>query len=157
MKLKVGQKAPEFSLPDKDEKIHNLSDYLGKWVLVYFYPTDDTPGCTTEACGFRDNLPHFENLSVEIIGISVQDEKSHAKFAKKYNLPFTLLADKNKEVVNLYGVWAPKKLFGREFLGTRRTSFLINPEGTIVKIYENVRPPKHPTHVLEDLKSLKVA
>lgn len=152
---KVGDSAPNFELPDKDNQVHKLKDYQGKWLLLYFYPTDDTPGCTTEACGFRDNLPKFHDLKAEIVGISVQDPISHTKFSEKYKLPFTLLADVDKEVVNQYGVWAPKKLFGKEFLGTKRTSFLINPSGKIVKVYENVRPNKHPEQVLADLATFQ--
>lgn len=151
----VGEKALDFQLPDQDNKIHQLKEYLGKWLLLYFYPTDDTPGCTKEACGFRDNLPKFHGLKAEIVGISVQDTLSHAKFTQKYSLPFTLLADTDKKVVKKYGVWAPKKLFGREYLGTLRTSFLINPAGIIVKIYEKVNPLRHPGEVLTDLKIVR--
>ncbi len=155
MNLTTGQPAPDFNLPDKDGKTHSLTDYKGKWLLIYFYPTDDTPGCTTEACTFRDNLPKFKDLKAEVVGISTQDSASHTKFASKYQIPFTLLADTEKEVVNKYGVWAPKKMFGREFLGTKRTSFLINPSGIITRIYENVRPLTHPAQVLEDLRALQ--
>lgn len=155
MKLAVGQEAPDFNLPDKDAKSHSLHDYQGKWLLLYFYPADDTPGCTTEACGFRDNLPKFKDLKAEVVGISTQDSTSHTKFATKYQLPFTLLADTAKKTVSDYGIWAPKKMFGKEFFGTKRTSFLIDPQGKIVRIYENVRPPKHPQQVLEDLRKVR--
>lgn len=151
MQLAKGDMAPQFNLPDKDGQLHSLAGYLGKWLLVYFYPHDDTPGCTKEACGFRDNLPKFQDLKAEIVGISVQDSRSHTKFSAKYKLPFTLLADTNKEVVEKYGVWDLKKFLGREYHGTKRTSFLIDPEGKIVKIYEKVNPQKHPTEVLSDL------
>lgn len=154
MKLSIGQTAPEFSLPDQDGMIHSLSDYKGQWVLVYFYPKDDTPGCTTEACSLRDNLPHFTNHKVEILGISADTVKSHKKFAEKYTLPFTLLADEEKKVVNAYDVWHPKKFMGREFMGVLRTSFLVDPTGKIAKIYEGVKPAEHAAEVLHDLQSL---
>lgn len=154
MDLKVNDQAPNFKLPDQNGKIHSLADYKGKWVLIYFYPKDDTPGCTKEACGFRDKLPKFQDLKVTILGISVQDSVSHAKFAQKYQLPFTLLADQDKEIVNKYGVWGLKKFIGKIYYGTLRTSFLINPEGKIAKIYEKVKPEKHIDEVLADLNSL---
>jgi peroxiredoxin Q/BCP len=147
--------APAFSLPDQDGKMHSLADYRGEWVLLYFYPKDDTPGCTKQACAIRDSFPSFKELSAVVLGISVDSVKSHRKFADKYELPFTLLADENKEVVNLYGVWGPKKMMGREFDGTFRTSFLVNPEGVIEKVYENVDPDSHAATALADLKMLQ--
>lgn len=155
MKLVIGQDAPQFSLPDQNGRAHALKDYKGKWVLVYFYPKDDTPGCTTEACSVRDNLPKFTNMDVTVLGISTDGVKSHKKFAEKYGLPFLLLADEQKEVVTLYDVWAPRKFMGREFLGTLRTSFLITPEGKIAKIYEQVKPAEHAKDVLSDIISLQ--
>jgi peroxiredoxin Q/BCP len=152
--LKEGKVAPSFSLNDQDGKTHKLSAYKGKWVLLYFYPKDDTPGCTKQACGIRDEFPAFKKLGCVVFGISTDTEKSHKKFEEKYKLPFTLLADSDKKVVEKYGVWAPKKFMGREFLGTQRTSFLISPEGKIAKIYENVKPPVHAEAVLADLKAL---
>ena len=149
--INVFQKAPEFSLPDQEGKIHKLSDYLGKMVLIYFYPKDDTPGCTKEACSFRDNLPHFEKTGLIILGISTDSVVSHGKFADKYKLPFTLLSDYNHEVVKAYEVWGPKKFLGKEFLGTKRTSFLIDKKGQIIKIYENVKPAAHAQEVLSDI------
>jgi thioredoxin-dependent peroxiredoxin len=154
MTLQTGKKAPQFSLPDQDGKMHALKDYLGSWVLLYFYPKDDTPGCTKEACTFRDNLPKFKKIDVPIFGISVDTVKSHKKFSEKYKLPFTLLADENKEVVEKYGVWQLKKFMGREYMGTVRNSYLINPQGKIAKIYESVKPEKHPEEVLKDIKAL---
>ena len=151
MKLRVGQLAPDFSLPDQNGKKHKLSDYKGKWVLIYFYPKDDTPGCTKEACSIRDNFPKFKKLKIAVLGISVDSVKSHAKFVKKYHLPFTLLADEDKNVVKKYSVWSKKKFMGREYMGTPRTSFLIGPNGKIEKIYENVKPETHAEEVLEDL------
>ena len=151
MKLKEGQLAPDFSLPDQNGKEHKLSDYKNRWVLIYFYPKDDTPGCTKEACSIRDNFPKFKKLKVAVLGISVDSVKSHAKFVKKYNLPFTLLADEDKNIVKKYGVWQKKQFMGKEYMGTLRTSFLIDPSGKIAKIYENVKPEIHAEEVLKDL------
>lgn len=152
---KVGDKAPEFNLPDQNGKIHNLSDYKGKWVLVYFYPKDFTPGCTTEACTLRDAFPNFTKTKAEVLGISIDSVESHKKFAEHYEIPFTLLADSEKKVVNLYGVWGKKKFLGREFFGTLRTSFLVNPQGKIAKVYEKVNPVVHAKQVLKDLETLE--
>ena len=154
MHLQVGQKAPEFTLSDQDGKEHKLSDFLGRWVLLYFYPKDDTPGCTTEACTIRDNFPHFEKSELIVLGVSVDSVKSHKKFAEKYHLPFTLLSDEEKKVVEAYGVWQKRKFMGREFMGTVRSSFLIDPEGKIAKIYEEVKPDKHAAEVLSDVTAL---
>ena len=121
MTLVVRDKAPDFELPDQNGKTHKLSYYLGKKVLLYFYPRDFTSGCTVEACQIRDSFPKFENVKAKVLGISTDSIESHKKFADKYELPFTLLADTNKEVVNLYGVWRPKKFLGKEYLGTVRT------------------------------------
>ena len=153
--LHIGDKAPEFTLPDQNEKTHSLSSYLGEWVLVYFYPKDDTPGCTKEACASRDSYPDFKRLKLTVFGISTDSVKSHGKFASKYELPFTLLSDAEKKAVNNYGVYGKKKFMGREYMGTLRASFLIDPRGNIVKIYENVKPEAHAQEVLSDLNSLK--
>lgn len=154
MNLKVGQKAPSFKLPDQDGIMHQLKDYAGQWLLIYFYPKDDTPGCTTEACSLRDNLPKFKKGQAAIVGVSVDSVKSHNKFAIKYKLPFTLLADENKEMVEKYGVWAEKSMYGRKYMGTLRTSFLVDPTGKIAKIYEKVKPGTHAEEILKDLASL---
>ena len=154
-KIKLGKTAPDFTLSDQDGKSHKLSDYKKQWTLVYFYPNDDTPGCTKEACAIRDMMPDFKKLGLRVFGISIQDTKSHKKFAEKYRLPFTLLADSDKEVVTKYGVWGKKKFMGREYMGTLRISFLIDPKGKIVKIYEKVRPEIHAEEILKDLKQLK--
>jgi peroxiredoxin Q/BCP len=151
MRLKVGDIAPEFELPDQNGKACKLADYRGGKVLIYFYPKDDTPGCTTEACQLRDNLPKFKGTKVTVLGISTDSTESHKKFSQKYNLPFTLLADVNKEVVKTYDVYKPKKFLGREFLGTLRTSFLVDEGGKILKIYENVKPAIHAEEILGDL------
>ena len=155
--LKVGKVAPVFTLTDQNGAKHALKENRGKWVLLYFYPKDNTPGCTKQACAIRDEFPAFKKLNCVVFGISTDSEKSHKKFEEKFTLPFTLLADTEKKVVEAYGVWAPKKFMGREFLGTVRTSFLIDPEGKIAKIYENVKPETHAETVLEDLKTLRKA
>src|SRR3989344_2912438 len=151
MKLKVGDKAPTFALFDQSGDEHILEKYKGKWILLYFYPKDDTPGCTKEACVIRDSYDVFTNKGVVVFGVSADSVQSHQQFADKYGLPFTLLSDGSKKVVKLYGVWAKKKFMGREFMGVLRTSFLINPEGKIVKIYENVKPDEHAKEVLSDI------
>ncbi len=155
MPLTVGQKAPPFTLLDQKGDTHTLADYAGAWVLLYFYPKDDTPGCTKEACAFRDHFPAFKKLEATVFGISVDSVKSHAKFAEKFTLPFTLLADPEKTMVNAYGVWGKKKFMGREYLGTMRTSFLIDPKGTIAKIYDQVKPELHAEEVVADLKKMR--
>ena len=155
MKLKIGDKAPDFKLEDENQKIHSLAEYAGKWVLLYFYPKDDTPGCTKEACEIRDNFPSFKKLDVAVLGVSTDTTESHGRFIAKYELPFTLLSDVKKEVVKLYGVWGKKKFMGREYDGIKRTSFLINPKGIIEKIYEDVKPAVHAEEVLGDLVIFK--
>lgn len=155
MKLNIGDKAPNFTLLDQNSKSHSLSQYKGRWLLLYFYPKDNTPGCTKEACMIRGHFSKFEKLNTLVIGVSVDSVKSHKKFAKDYNLPFTLLSDENKKVVKPYGVWGRKKFMGKEYDGTFRTSFLINSKGEIEKIYNNVKPKEHSKEVLEDLKNLK--
>jgi peroxiredoxin Q/BCP len=150
----VASDAPAFTLPDQLGEEHSLKDYRGKWVLLYFYPKDDTPGCTIEACTIRDQFKDFKKIGAEVIGISTDSVKSHKKFADAYELPFTLLADVNKEVVGKYGVFGEKKFMGRTYRGTARTSFLINPGGTIAKVYEKVKPELHAAEVIKDLQDL---
>lgn len=152
MKLSIGKKAPSFTLPDQNGKMHSLKDYTGKHLLIYFYPKDDTPGCTVEACSLRDNWNGFKKLKVPVIGVSADSVKKHKKFVEKYDLPFTLLADEEKKMINAYGVWGKKKFMGREYMGIFRTSFLVGPDGNIVKIYEQVKPKDHAEEVLTDLK-----
>lgn len=147
--------APDFILPDQDGVEHSLSQYRGQSVLLYFYPKDDTPGCTKEACSIRDAFPHFDALNIKVLGVSIDPPESHKKFAEKYKLPFTLLSDTHKKVVTRYGVWGEKKFMGREYDGTIRSSFLIDPTGTIEKIYTDVKPDKHAEEVLRDLKRLE--
>lgn len=129
-------------------------DYLGKWVLLYFYPKDDTPGCTIEACTIRDQFKDFKKIGAVVIGISTDSVKSHKKFADAYELPFTLLADEQKEMVGEYGVFGEKKFMGRTYMGTKRTSFLIDPSGKVAKVYEKVKPAEHAAEVIKDLKEL---
>jgi peroxiredoxin Q/BCP len=150
----VGQPAPDFSLPDQDGVTHTLSAYKGKWVLLYFYPKDDTPGCTIEACTIRDQFKDFQKIDAVVLGVSTDSVQSHKKFADGYNLPFTLLADEHKEVVGKYGVFGEKKFMGKTYLGTSRTSFLIEPSGKIAKVYEKVQSKTHADEVLVDLAEL---
>jgi peroxiredoxin Q/BCP len=154
MKLQSGSKAPEFSLPDQEGQMHSLKDYAGQWVLLYFYPKDDTPGCTLEACSIRDNWTQFKRAGITVLGVSADTVAKHEKFSKKYKLPFTLLADEAKKVVKQYGVYGEKKFMGRTYMGIFRNSFLIDPRGKIVKIYEAVKPTEHAAEVLADVKQL---
>ena len=153
MELTTGSAAPDFSLEDENGKIHTLSQYRGKAVVLYFYPKDDTPGCTTEACNFRDDYSAYEKADVVILGVSADDGKSHTKFKDKYNLPFNLLADVDHKVSELYGVWGPKKMFGKEYLGIRRMTFVIGADGNLIKIFEKVKPANHSQEVLEVLNA----
>lgn len=155
MTLHIGDTAPDFTLCDQNGAQHALSDYKRAWVLLYFYPKDDTPGCTKEACMIRDNYDNFKKIKAVVLGISIDSVKSHKKFEEKYELPFTLLADEGKKVVTAYGVWGKKKFMGREYMGVTRMSFLIDPTGMIAKIYETVKPAEHAEEVLRDLTFLK--
>ena len=152
MYLPVGTQAPDFNLPDENGKLHTLQDYAGKYILLYFYPKDDTPGCTTEACNFRDDYSTYENANVVILGVSPDSPASHKKFKEKYQLPFTLLADEDHQVCELYQVWGLKKSFGKEYAGVHRTTYLIDPEGKIQKVFQKVSPAKHSAEVLAVLK-----
>ncbi len=149
MVLSEGMKAPGFELQDSKGMIHKLSDYAGETIVVYFYPKDDTPGCTKEACSFRDSYADFKKAGVTIIGISPDKVESHKKFKEKYALPFTLLADPDHAVCEAYGVWGLKKSFGREYEGVFRTTYVIGPEGEIKRVFENVKPSDHSQEVLE--------
>jgi peroxiredoxin Q/BCP len=150
----VGAAAPAFKLQDQDGKWHTLADYRGKWVVLYFYPKDDTPGCTTQACSFRDNVFAFDKVGAVILGISVDDAASHKAFAEKHGLPFTLLADPTKAVTKEYGVL---KTYMGVMEMARRDTFIIDPEGRVAKHYESVNPDGHSKLVLEDLKALQAA
>jgi thioredoxin-dependent peroxiredoxin len=152
--LEINSLAPDFKLKDQDGKEHSLKSYSGKWLLLYFYPRDNTPGCTKEACELRDNFSSFKKFNAIVLGVSTDKVDSHKKFADKFKLPFPLLADEEKKVVSLYNVWGNKKFMGKDFMGINRTSFLISPQGKIIKIYEKVKPPIHAQEVLQDLKNL---
>ena len=149
--LKVGDMAPEFMLLDQNGKEQTLSKYIGRWVLVYFYPKDMTSGCTKEACMLRDAFPRFENVHAHVFGISADSVESHKKFAEAYHLPFSILSDESKTTIEAYEVWGEKKMMGKTYMGIRRTSFLIDPEGKLRKIYESVKPEVHAEEVLADL------
>ncbi len=146
----LGQAAPDFSLPDQNGKTHRLSDYAGQWLVLYFYPKDDTPGCTKEACSFRDDLQQLEKLGAKVVGISVDDTDSHAKFAAKYHLPFPLLADNDAKVAENYG--ALNNLLVIKI--ARRYTFLIDPQGKIAKNYLSIDTSRHSLEIIEDLKRL---
>ncbi len=151
MPIPVGIPAPEFELYDDTNTIRKLSDFRGRNVVLYFYPKDDTPGCTTEACNFRDDYSVYEEAGVVILGVSPDNVKSHVKFKHKFDLPFPLLADEEHKVCDLYQVWGPKKFMGKEYEGVLRTTFLINGNGNILKVFENVRPAEHSAEVLSAL------
>lgn len=146
-------KATDFSLPDQDGINHRISQYKGKWVIVYFYPKDDTPGCTKEACSFRDASSEFKKAGVVILGISKDSVASHKKFADKYHLTFPLLSDEDKAVIQAYDAWGSKKFMGRTFEGILRKTYLINPAGEIKKVYEKVNPLTHSAEILADLQA----
>lgn len=148
-------KATDFSLKDQYGKQHSLSHYRGKWVILYFYPKDDTPGCTKEACGFRDGIEEIKKLGAVVLGISADSVLSHQKFAKKYQLNFPILSDEQKEVIKVYAAWGKKKFMGKEYEGILRITYLINPQGEVVKKYEKVKPENHPDEIIRDLKELQ--
>jgi peroxiredoxin Q/BCP len=153
MPISSGIPAPKFSLPDETGAVRSLDDFRGHPVILYFYPKDDTPGCTTEACNFRDDYSQYAGTGITILGVSPDNSKSHAKFKEKYGLPFPLLADDGHKVCELYGVWGMKKNYGREFMGVLRTTFLIDPNGMIVQVFEHVKPAGHSAEILEVLKT----
>lgn len=156
MKLSAGDKAPDFTLPDQDGKEHTLSNYKGSPVVLYFYPKDQTSGCTTEACAFRDDYSAYREAGVIILGVSPDSPKSHTNFIAKHDLPFTLLADTEREVLKLYSAWGLKKMYGREYEGVLRMTYLIGADGKIAKVYEKVKPAAHSEEILADLKELEV-
>jgi len=152
MPISAGNPAPDFTLLDENGITRKLSDYRGQPVVLYFYPKDDTPGCTTEACNFRDDYSQYTQAGVVILGVSPDSPKNHIKFKEKYHLPFTLLADEAHKVCELYGVWGRKKMMGREYDGVFRTTFLIDRQGKLVQVFEAVKPAEHSKEVLEALK-----
>ena len=150
--LQEGQQAPEFSAKDQDGNRISLADFAGKTVVLYFYPKDDTPGCTAEACDFRDNYQGLSAKDIVVLGVSVDDEKSHKKFIAKHNLPFPLLADTDKEIVTAYGVWGEKSMYGKTYMGTNRKTFIIDKEGNLAHIISKVDTKNSTAQVLELLK-----
>ncbi|MDS3862007.1 thioredoxin-dependent thiol peroxidase [Thermosynechococcaceae cyanobacterium BACA0444] len=154
MALVTAQPAPDFSLIDTDGNLVKLADLRGIWVVLYFYPRDNTPGCTKEACGFRDIFAELKRRNVIVLGVSADDTKSHKKFSEKLSLPFPLLSDPDAQVATAYESFGPKKFMGKEFTGIYRNTFLIDPEGNIAKIYQKVKPETHPTQILADINSL---
>lgn len=152
MMLQQGTKAPDFTLPDKDNHPVSLSDFKGKKVILYFYPKDNTKGCTTQACTFRDAYSEFEALGAVVIGVSKDSTRSHTNFASKYELPFLLLSDPKTEVIQAYDVWKEKKMYGKTYMGIVRTTYIIDEAGMIEKVYEKVKPAENADQILEHLK-----
>jgi thioredoxin-dependent peroxiredoxin len=150
MKLNIGDKAPDFAIPDQDGIVHKLNDYQGRKLVIYFYPKDDTPGCTAQACNLRDNYYALRQKGYEIIGVSVDDEKSHQKFIQKFELPFTLLSDTDKKMVEDYGVWQEKSMYGRKYMGTMRYTFIIDENGIIQDIITKVDTKDHAAQLVKD-------
>jgi len=149
--LEQGIPAPSFSLTDQKGNVHRLSDYQGQWVVIYFYPKDMTPGCTVEACRFRDDFPDFQKANAVIFGVSKDSTQRHAKFAEKYQLPFILLSDESGEVCEKYDVWKEKSLYGKKYMGIVRSTYLIDPQGNIIKVYPKVKVKEHAAEILNDL------
>lgn len=147
--LKAGDDAPDFTARDENGETINLKDLRGHRVVLYFYPKDDTPGCTKEACSLRDSNDVFAEKNIKVLGVSIDDEKSHRKFIEKYNLPFSLLADTDKSLVNLYGVYGEKSMYGKKYMGVLRKTFLIDEQGKIVKVFEKVNVSEHADEVLK--------
>lgn len=152
MAIEAGEKAPEFKAEASDGKTHTLKDFRGKWVVLYFYPKDDTPGCTREACSFRDNFKRIESLGAVVLGCSADDLKSHDKFITKYNLPFTLLSDPDHKIAQSYDVWKEKNMYGKKVMGIERSTFLISPDGMIHKAWPKVKVETHVDEILDELK-----
>jgi len=151
MPIPSGIPAPDFELPDETGVLRKLSDFRGRPVVLYFYPKDDTPGCTTEACNFRDDYSAYKKAGVTILGVSPDSVKSHVKFKQKFDLPFPLLADADHKICELYDVWALKNFMGREYMGVLRTTFLIDAEGKILRVFEKVKPAEHSAELLAEL------
>ncbi len=149
-----GKKAPAFSLEDQDGKTHRLKDYAGRHVVLYFYPKDDTPGCTVEACAFRDATPDFSKVKAVVLGVSVLDTRSKAKFAEKHGLDFPLLADVDHAVAEAYGAWQEKSMYGRKYMGVARITYLIGPDGKVLKRWDKVSPSTHADDVLAQIRAL---
>ncbi|MCO5249978.1 MAG: thioredoxin-dependent thiol peroxidase [Candidatus Kapabacteria bacterium] len=155
MSLEIGSKAPDFSAEVNSGQKFKLSETLGKWLVLYFYPQDDTETCTKQACDFRDNMERITSVGANVIGVSPDGVKSHDKFTSKYNLNFQLIADESKEICNLYGVIGEKSMFGKKYMGVIRTSYIIDPKGEIKKVYNNVQIKGHIDKIIADLKTLQ--
>ena len=155
--IEPGQKAPAFALTDQHGETHRLSDYAGQHVVLYFYPKDDTPGCTQESCEFQARLPTYKRRKAAVLGVSILDEKSKAKFATKHGLTFPLLADADHAVAEKYGTWVEKSMYGRKYMGVARATFIIDPKGKIAKVFPKVQPKKHDELVLKALDELAAA
>jgi peroxiredoxin Q/BCP len=155
--VEVGRKAPAFSLKDQSGSVRRLADFAGRPVVLYFYPKDDTPGCTKEACSFTDNLPRFKSSTAAVLGVSILDEKSKAKFAAKHGLTFPLLADADHAVAEAYGTWVEKSMYGKKHWGVQRATFLIDADGTIARVFPKVSPKTHDDDVLAALAELAAA
>jgi peroxiredoxin Q/BCP len=149
--LKIGSKAPSFSAPDQSGKTVSLGDFKGKTLVLYFYPKDDTPGCTTEACSFRDEHSVFLKKGAVVIGVSPDSPKKHTKFIEKFSLPFPLLADEDHKICEAYGVWVEKSMYGKTYMGVERSTFVIDPQGKLKAIYRKVKPAEHTAEVLAAL------
>jgi peroxiredoxin Q/BCP len=152
--IDVGKKAPAFALPDQQGKTHSLKDYAGKPLVLYFYPKDDTPGCTKEACNFQSSLPNFKKVGAPVLGVSVLDTKSKAKFAEKYDLTFPLLADEDHAVAEKYGAWQERSMYGRKFMGIARITYLIDADGKVAKRWDSVKVDAHADDALQAVKAL---
>jgi peroxiredoxin Q/BCP len=152
--LKIGLKAPDFKLKDQENNTHSLSNYKGNWVVLYFYPKDNTPGCSKEACSFRDNLEELKKEEVVVLGVSADSVNSHQKFAEKYKLNFPILSDENKEIIKKYKARGKKKFMGKTYEGILRITYLINKQGKIFKVYPNVSPENHALEILKDIKNI---
>ena len=152
--IEPGKKAPAFSLPDQAGTKHSLADYAGQPVVVYFYPKDDTPGCTKESCAFQDNLPKFKKSKAAVLGVSVLNSASKAKFADKYGLKFPLLADEDHSVMEKFGVWQEKSMYGKKYMGVARTTYLIGPDGKVAQRWDGVKVDGHAEEVLAAVQAL---
>ncbi len=154
MALQIGNQAPEFTLPDQNGNMHNLTQYSGQWIVLYFYPKDDTPGCTKEACSFRDNFEALRERGIVVMGVSKDTQVSHKKFADKFNLNFTLLSDESTEMIKSYEAFGEKKFMGKTFQGIYRITYVIDPQGIIRKVYEKVKVEEHAQEILRDINLL---
>jgi peroxiredoxin Q/BCP len=156
--MKIMKLAPDFSLPDQHGQVRSLTDYAGRWLVLYFYPKDDTPGCTTEACSFRDEREAIAEFGkAEVVGVSKDNVRSHQKFAEKYGLNFTILSDPEHKTIEAYGSWKPKRFMGREYMSTMRNTFIISPDGRIAREYRGVNPKTHAAQIIADLQKLQEA